>query len=502
MRIGLAFARPFAPVFALALLAGTVRAADFDLCVRGTSLETTHTARLKLTVEGADVSAFAPRLGAALANRRLWNSQAEKVFGTGFDADLCGPEVAVEQHIAVTLDDAQARMLAAEATRGAGEGLAAAVDRVLGGGATPAQAEPPPPAAAGHGEEVRDAQGNLVYNVLRIYYATNRGANPAAPVDERFGGDRGPLSFGSVEVTVPKSHKLGSLEAPSLLKLEFTADPKKHVILKSVTPLDPDAWRAQIGKRARGLDNPGILVFVHGYNCSFADAARRAGQLAYDLNFAGATVLFSWPSRAEVVQYTVDEQNAEWSVPDMQAVLASLSSIAPGTPIYVIAHSMGNRVLTRGFKALVDKDKLARREFKQVVLAAPDVDADVFRRDIAPAILGKVPRVTLYASSNDKALMASRDLHGGYHRLGESGKDLVVLPNLDTVDASMVSTEFLGHSYFGDSRTVVDDLKYVIHESLRPQERERFSLEPVRDLALGVYWRFKGSSSPAPAHAP
>jgi hypothetical protein len=56
----------------------------------------------------------------------------------------------------------------------------------------------------------------------------------------------------------------------------------------------------------------------------------------------------------------------------------------------------------------------------------------------------------------------------------------------------MVSTEFMGHGYFADSTTVVSDLKYLIHESLKPQERERFSLDPVKDLALGLYWRFKG----------
>jgi esterase/lipase superfamily enzyme len=479
---------------AAGILGTAATAAEYDLCVRGTTLEITRTARLRLTVEGADVSAFAPRLGAALANRRFWNSQAQKVYGVAYDEDLCGPAVAEEQRLAITLTDEQAHALAAEATRGMGEGLVAAVDHVLGLQAPPVATGTPEAAnPAGPGEEIRDAEGKLVYNVLRVYYATDRSVTAGAPVDEHFGGDRGPLSYGVTEVTIPKVHRLGGLEAPSILRLEFKADPQKHVILKSVTPLDRDAWRAQIGKRAHGMDNPGILVFIHGYNSSFADAARRAGQLAYDLNFAGATVLFSWPSRAEVVQYTVDEQNAEWSVEDMHSVLASLASIAPGTPIYVIAHSMGNRVLTRGFKALVEQDKPARREFRQIVLAAPDLDADVFKRDIAPSILGRTPRVTLYASSNDKALMASRDLHGGYRRLGESGKDIVVLPNLDTVDASTVSTEFLGHSYFGDSKSVVYDLKYVIHESLKPQERERFSLEPVRDLALGLYWRFKGT---------
>jgi len=480
-----------AALLAVACLCGGASAADFDLCVRGTTLEQTRTLRLKLSVQGADVTAYAPSLGAALANRRFWSGTARKISGVPFDTDLCGDAVAEERSLSVKLTAEQAQALQAETTRGADSGMLEALERILGRD-TSGAGEPAPDSGLGRGEEIHDAQGRLLYHLMRVYYATDRKQTVGAPPDERFGGDRGMLAYGAVNVTIPKMHRRGALEAPSVLRLEFSADPAKHIILQSLTALDAEAWRAQIAKRAIGLDNPGILVFIHGYNSSFADAARRAAQLSYDLNFAGATMLFSWPSRAEVLSYPVDEQNAEWSVSDMKTVLASLATVAPGTPIYVIAHSMGNRVLTRGFKALFDEDRSARRAFNQVVLAAPDLDADVFRRDIAPAILGRPggPRVTLYASSNDKALMASRDLHGGYRRLGESGSDLVVMPNLDTVDASDVRTEFLGHSYFGDSGTVLSDLVYLIHERLRPQERERFSLDPVKNLEI-VYWRFK-----------
>lgn len=481
--------------------------AHYDLCVRGTSLAQTRTLHLKLAVAGADASSFAPQLGAALANRNFWDHFAQKVYGVPFDPEVCGDAVAEERSLAVTLDQAQASALAAESTRGADGGLLAALDRVLGsepapaGGHAaaapmrPAGVQPARPAAPGASDEVRDADGRLLYHVVRVFYATDRKATASAEPDARFGGERGEgLEYGMVNVTIPRTHERGNMESPSLLRLEFKADPQKHIVLQSITELDADAWRARIGKQATALDNPGILVFIHGYNTSFADAARRCGQLAYDLNFAGAPVIFSWPSRAELVAYTVDEQNAEWSVQDMKAVLAALAGIAPGTPIYVIAHSMGNRVLTRGFKALLEEDLSKRRQFKQVVLAAPDIDADVFKREIAPSILGRAggPRITLYASSNDKALMASREVHGGYHRLGESGDGLVVMPNLDTVDASNVRTEFLGHSYFGDSDTVVSDLIHLVHDaSTRPQDRERFSLDPVRDAVLGLYWRFK-----------
>ncbi len=465
--------------------AATAHAAEFDLCVRGTGVGVSRIARLTLDVPAAEAAAHivtvAPRLGAMLANERFWNNEAEEVFGAPYDADVCGDAIAPRLRLELKLGEAEARDLAATATRSG-----AAVR-------TPPRTVGPVPLPAGAQPDgvVRDAQGNIQYQVMRVHYATNRQeTGPAALADVRFSGERGKLAFGVAEVTVPKSHRVGALEAPSILRLEFRADPTKHLILASVQPMAHDAWRAEIARRATALGNAGILVFIHGYNVRFADAARRAGQLSYDLGFAGPTVLFSWPSRGGVVDYTVDEQAAEWSVPDMKEVLSSLATVAPGVPVYVIAHSMGNRVLTRGFKALLDEDLNKRRAFKQIVLAAPDIDADVFRREIGPAILGKGPRVTLYASSNDKALVASRNLHGGYRRLGESGDGIVVMRDLDTVDASNVSTEFLGHSYFGDSSTVMSDLIYVIQKSLSPQERVRFALEPVR-AAIGQYWRFK-----------
>ncbi|MBL8286983.1 MAG: alpha/beta hydrolase [Rubrivivax sp.] len=489
---------------ALALAAGIAfaagpagaAAATFDLCVRGTGVGVNRVARLTLEVSGSAVAAAdAPRLGALLANQRLWSSEAEEVFGAPFDAELCGEAVAPVLRLAVTLDATQVRQLldgpvraaaaAAQPTQPAQPTRSMRGDAAAAG--TPARGGPPADGL------VRDARGNVQYQIVRVHYATNRkdGGVFAVP-DERFGGERGSLSFGVAQVTIPKTHRVGALEAPSLLRLEFRPDPTRHVVLTTVEALTHDAWRAEIAKRATALGNAGILVFIHGYNVAFADAARRAGQLSYDLGFAGPTVLFSWPSRGGLTDYTVDEQSAEWSIPDMRDVLASLATVAPGTPVYVIAHSMGNRVLTRGFKSLLDQDPRKLAAFRQIVLAAPDIDADVFRREIGPAILGKGPRVTLYASSNDKALVASRKVHGGYKRLGESGDGIVVMSGLDTVDASNVSTEFLGHSYFGDNTTVMSDLMYVIQKSLPPQERTRFALEPVR-AAIGQYWRFKNN---------
>jgi Uncharacterized protein conserved in bacteria len=212
-------------------------------------------------------------------------------------------------------------------------------------------------------------------------------------------------------------------------------------------------------------------------------ASGRAGEVSN-----AVTALQNYQLPSELIPYISDEQAAEWSAHDVKTVLAELASLGPDVPIYVIAHSMGNRVLARALKDLATQDRTQLAAFKEVALTAPDIDADVFKREIAPAVLGRGPRVTLYASSNDVALAASRKLHGGYRRLGESDPEVLVMKEMDTVDASNIKTDFMGHSYFGDSGTVMADLFYLIRQRLKPAER--FALEPVRSTG-GDYWRFK-----------
>jgi esterase/lipase superfamily enzyme len=400
-------------------------------------------------------------------------------------------------HLTVNLSAAQvAALLAAPASRSNTDNSEGSRDvpwfghpansRALGG---PRDLAPNP------GEEVTDKDGKLRYHVMRVYYATDRKplAKAAGDPENFFGGERGNnISYGAVNVTLPKNHAIGQLESPSMWLLEFKADPEKHVTLQGMQALNSDAWRAEIAKRATHLGNPGILVFVHGYKNSFADAALRAGQLAYDLKFGGTTVIFSWPSRNEVHGYMADEDAADWATGDMKTVLASLATLAPDTKIYVVAHSMGNRVFARGFQAMLSENPKLQTPFKEVVMAAPDIDADVFKRNIAPVILNKGTRFTLYASSKDEALMMSRELHGGYRRLGESGENILVMSGMDTVDASTVDTGLIGHSYYGDIGTVISDMKYVIRQSLPPETRaDKTVLEPVNVASVGQYWRFR-----------
>ena len=91
------------------------------------------------------------------------------------------------------------------------------------------------------------------------------------------------VEMGVCEVTIPESHRTGELESPSLLlRLEITPDPTKHIVLKSVHRLDPDSFFADMHQEL-AQKGSNVLVFVHGYNVSFEDAARRTAQMAFDL---------------------------------------------------------------------------------------------------------------------------------------------------------------------------------------------------------------------------
>lgn len=324
------------------------------------------------------------------------------------------------------------------------------------------------------------------YVVRDVYFATNRNKVESTTPANVFGGDRGALTLGVASVTIPRSHLPGELEGPSLLSLEFSQDPNKHIVLAGLKEQDADAFYADLGKRLAETESKSALLFVHGYNVRFEDAARRTAQMAYDLQFKGAPGFFSWPSQGRYLGYPVDEANVEFARTDFRAFLDEFLQRSGAENIYVIAHSMGNRLVTEVLARLFRENAPARARIREIILAAPDVDADVFKRDIIPTLTGPNQSVTLYASSGDWALKASKKWHG-YPRAGDSGEHLVVSDALVTIDASEISADLLGHTYFAQATPIVSDIRSILQGRYKPADRKE--LTPV-DSDLGKYWTF------------
>jgi esterase/lipase superfamily enzyme len=309
--------------------------------------------------------------------------------------------------------------------------------------------------------------------------------SPSASVS--YGPQRGNLELGACEVSIPKSHEVGELESPSVLRLEFREDPSRHVVLLGVQPEPAERFFTDLRECVGRSSQKSAFVFVHGYNVGFEDAARRTAQIAYDLKFDGAPIFFSWPSQAEILQYTVDETNVTWTAPHLLRFLTDVAEQSGAERIHLIAHSMGNRALTSALRDLSLMHESSKPMFNEVVLTAPDIDAETFINDIAPAVVKTARRVTLYASSNDEALIMSKKVHG-YPRAGDSGSQLVVVPGIDTVDVSAVDTSLLGHNYYGDNSSVLTDIFELLNDSKPADQRQWLHAER---LGLLKYWVFQ-----------
>jgi esterase/lipase superfamily enzyme len=326
------------------------------------------------------------------------------------------------------------------------------------------------------------------YAIVRIFYATDR--NPTGNLEPAgfYGTGRaqdGNLLLGTCEVSIPRDHRMGELEEPSIWRLEFREDPEKHIVLLKVEQQGYEQFYNLLSARVQESSRKEALVFIHGFNVSFEDAARRTAQLSYDLGFDGAPILYSWPSEGRLLRYTVDETNVKWTASHLRRFLHDVAKKSNATKIHLVAHSMGNRALTRVLESLAAEfSSIPKPRFSQVILMAPDIDADVFAQ-LAQRMQRIAERVTLYASSNDQALKASKEIHG-YRRAGESGDAITVILGIDTIDVSSVDTSLLGHSYYAERRSVLSDMFTLIRDGTPPSER--FGLVRV---PLGSYFYYK-----------
>jgi esterase/lipase superfamily enzyme len=305
--------------------------------------------------------------------------------------------------------------------------------------------------------------------------------------DNFFSGQRGPLRFGRARVSIPDDHRLGNLEKPRWWRLEFRADPAKHVVVLNVEDIHEDLVKARLGNELEQAGRDDILLFIHGYHTSFGDAVCLAAQFAYDLQFGGVTALYSWPSEGRIASYTVDENNAQWTLENFDRTLRFLLDTSGARNVYAVAHSMGSRVLSEGIRRLgADLATPGWARLREVVFAAPDVDADSFRK-FAEGFHRIADRMTLYASSVDKALEASQRVHR-YPRAGESGENILIIDGLDSIDASSVDTSLIGHSYFADNRSVIADIFNLLRSSGTPVT-DRFGIR-TRETPRGRYFCF------------
>lgn len=257
------------------------------------------------------------------------------------------------------------------------------------------------------------------YATVRVMFATDRNRVNSTRPREIFGKVRSNdvVTYGTCDVSMPRNHQRGELEKASVLNFEFYDDPEKHVLLLGVSVKSKADFFNNLRARINSSKKKNAFIFVHGYNVSFEDAARRTAQMSYDLRFDGVPLFYSWPSVNKTKNYNTDEGNIEWSEGFLKKFLEDFLQTSGAQNIYLIAHSMGNRGLTRALSSIITENPVIASKITEIILAAPDIDAAVFKKDIAPVLVKIKKPITLYTSSNDLALQASQ-VFSSYPRSG------------------------------------------------------------------------------------
>lgn len=279
---------------------------------------------------------------------------------------------------------------------------------------------------------------------------------------ELFSGERGPtISFAEIAVSIPPDAKrvIGEVQWPSRLP----PDPAVNFTTVSATSLDRDGVRHFVVDELKAMKRPRrVFVFVHGYNNRFDDAVYRFAQIVHDSGAEAVPILFTWPSRAKLLAYGYDRESANYSRDALEEALTLLAQSPLVDEVSVLAHSMGNWVTLEALRQMaIRHDGHILPKIKNVMLAAPDVDVDVFRTQIEQ-IKQPRPSITVFVSRDDKALAVSRSVWGSSQRLGSIDPDQepyrseLEAEGMQVVDMSKIHTaDALNHGKFAESPEIV-----------------------------------------------
>jgi esterase/lipase superfamily enzyme len=315
----------------------------------------------------------------------------------------------------------------------------------------------------------------------------------------------------------------------SIEKLTFSSalNPSRDHMSYGVKCEDPAGGKAACDAESALLDrgqfldriansNSDVVLYVHGFNYTFDESLEVALSIVERAKFPATPVAYAWPSQGRVGGYGIDYDMSEWTIDHLTDFIRELIPAVPANHhLHIVSHSMGNRAVlmalgrldlsdprlppqqakTSSPRSQLAKDGQAGEPFPlhqtktglagdplgQLILIAPDVDAQIFTELIAHS--GGFHRKTLYVSQRDWALHVVGLLHSGTIRAGDARKQYLVLNGVDTVDLSPLQAGVTGHSIYDYSQLVFDDLGAVLKEE--PVTGRRLTACTVKSIQSG-----------------
>jgi esterase/lipase superfamily enzyme len=217
-----------------------------------------------------------------------------------------------------------------------------------------------------------------------------------------------------VDVAIPPDRVAGEL---TIAQSGKTPDPRKDFLAAHVEDYpSASALRADLAPALRAQGGEAV-IFVHGFNTTFAEGLYRMAQLGQDLELPGVLVHYAWPSAGQPLGYAYDRDSALFARDGLHDLILELSR-AGATKIVLLGHSMGSQLVMETLRDLSYRDpNLLQNKIAGVALMAPDIDVSLFRAQAHD--IGDLPEpFMIFTSKRDPILRLSARLSGEADRLG------------------------------------------------------------------------------------
>ncbi|MEM0895994.1 MAG: alpha/beta fold hydrolase [Verrucomicrobiota bacterium] len=270
-----------------------------------------------------------------------------------------------------------------------------------------------------------------------------------------FTGERSDaIGYARMDVSIPGNHESGQIELP---KRRRDIHPKHHFSVADGGFVPTEAeFRKQLRDAIRESESGEVGLFIHGYNTHFSESVFFLAQLAHDTEYAGVPLLFTWPSRGQLLDYPYDLDSV-MTARDWLEHTIRLAKEAGAKKIAILAHSMGTMLTMETLRQVaIQGDPSFGGTLDGVLLASPDISIDTFRSQMR-RIGDKVP-IAVMISKDDKALSFSQWLAGDIERVGKySDNEELAELGVAVIDLTDVgSKEKAHHAKFAEHPNLIN----------------------------------------------
>jgi esterase/lipase superfamily enzyme len=338
-------------------------------------------------------------------------------------------------------------------------------------------------------------------SAYRFFYVTNRRAEQQdGSIEKRFGNERkAGLKFGLFDTDIEPSLGIGMLINPT----DWFQN--EEIRLRDVRALEQATFIKELRKQVQESPYRSLLININGFRERFPSALRKTAFLAHVLDINSPLLVFDWPGDqgSTPAGYRRAQGIARESGEELAKTIKLIIREVKPERLWLLANSMGGEVIVSAFTQLYQDQDLAdsETEIEDVVLTAPDISHEKFGRQFKKEISALTRNLTVYVSSNDRALLMSRILNRG-RRLGESTVDPanpdqseeaakafeLVEPNnerVTLVDITPVNRTRNFHNFSLETPEFFDDLFLRLINSETPRSRLQYR---VRTANGAHYW--------------